>query len=192
MTISNAKASKKLREGRLLVPALILALAAAAAPRDGLPAGAREPMTDRCHMGECGWFAEIGRDTVRETEAGRLIRMRLYGGRSAVDEGEDYEASWGPDARVEWNAEPHQVWIFCSTRLPAVMVRTGAGLQADVLNFVDGTPPVLESARRLYVYACHGREGDEIENFAAHFGYRAPPVEELALARPEDIFDRLP
>jgi hypothetical protein len=175
----------------LLVPALILALAAAASPRSGLPAGVQEPMTDRCHMGECGWFAELDRETVRETAAGRLIRMRLYGGRSAVAEGEDYSESWGPNARVEWDGEPHQVWIFCSTRLPAVMIGTESGLQADVLNFVDGTPPVQESSRRVYVYACHGREGDEIENFAEHFHYQVPPVEELELARPEDIFDRL-
>ena len=176
----------------MLGTVLILALAAIAAPRDGLPAGALEPMTDRCHMGECGWFAELDRETVRETEAGRLIRMRLYGGRSAVDQGEDYEESWGPNAGVEWNAQPHEAWIFCSTRLPAVMIGTEAGLQADVLNFIDGTPPVLESARRLYVYSCHGPRSDDFEDFNARFGYREPPpIEELELARPEDIFDRL-
>ena len=175
----------------MLVPALILALAAAASPRDGLPPGVQEPMTDRCHMGECGWFAEQSRETLRETAAGRLIRMRLYGGRSSVAQGEDYAESWGPNARVEWDRDPHEVWIFCSTRLPAVMIRIESGVQADVLNFVDGTPPVQESARRVYVYACHGREGDEIANFAERFGYQVPPVEELDLARPEDIFDRL-
>ncbi|HEX8655524.1 MAG TPA: hypothetical protein VF693_09920 [Allosphingosinicella sp.] len=37
LTISNAKASKKLRGDRLLASALILALAASAAPLDVLP-----------------------------------------------------------------------------------------------------------------------------------------------------------
>jgi hypothetical protein len=170
----------------LAAAALLLALAA---PRDGLPPGAGEPKTGRCHMGECSWFAEVNRETIRETSAGRLLRLAVLGGTSSSGEGEDYEDSYGPDAAVDWDRAPHDVWVFCSPRLPAVMVRTPAGaIQADVLDFVGGTPPVLESSRNLYVHACHGEES---EDMVERHGYAAPQIEELELARPEDIFDRL-
>lgn len=171
-----------------MLPAAFFIALAAAAPRDGLPPGAGEPRTGRCHMGECSWFSELRRETVRETGDGRLLRLELVGGISASGEGEDYAESWGPNARVEWDDEPHEVWIFCAPRLPTVMIRTDDGIQADVLDFVNGSPPVHESARRLFVHACHG---EETEDFAERYGYLAPVVEELALARPEDVFDHL-
>lgn len=170
----------------MLAAALLIALAA---PRDGLPPGAGEPMTGRCHMGECSWFAELNRETIREEKGARLLRLALVGGSSTSGEDEDYEGSWGPDARVDWDRAPHDVWILCSPRLPAVMVRTGDGsLQADVFNFVEGTPPVHETSRRIYVHACHGEES---EDMVERHGYAAPEIEEIDLARPEDIFDRL-
>jgi hypothetical protein len=46
-------------------------------------------------MGECSWFAELGRATVREEKGGRLLRLALLGGTSVSDEGEEYEDPGG-------------------------------------------------------------------------------------------------
>jgi len=173
----------------MLGAAFLLALAA---PSDGLPPHAGTPTTAFCHMGECRWFAEIGRQTLRETRAGRLIRIDLVDGTSVSAPGEEYEASWGPDASVVWDRQPHAEWVFCSRRLPAAIGEDENGrFYAEIFNFREVVPRNLEPSRRLYVYACHGPAADEIEDFAAHFRYRVPPVTELELARPEDIFDHL-
>jgi hypothetical protein len=172
----------------LAAAALLLAMMA---PRDGLPPGAGVPKTGRCHMGECSWFAELNRETVREAAGGRLLRLSLIGGSSSSGEGEDYEASYGPQATVDWDRAAHDVWVFCSPRLPTVMTRSQGGrIQATVLNFVDWSPPVHESDRNVYVHACHGEAG---EGFAERHGYRAPAEgeEEFELSRPEEIFERV-
>ena len=165
---------------------LLLALAAAQDPV------AAEPLAGRCHMGECSWSRELGRETVRETPDGRLLRLRLLGGGSVMTEEGDYESAYDERRRIEWNDEPHEVFVFCSTRLPAVLFEIDGGLQVDVLDFVEGNPGYLESSSNLYIATCHGRAALEETDFAARHGYRSPPpVRELELPRPEEIFDRL-
>ncbi|HEX8217057.1 MAG TPA: hypothetical protein VF577_06300 [Allosphingosinicella sp.] len=159
------------------MPIAALLLALAAAPRDGLPPGAAEPVAGRCHMGECEWFAELERETVRRSRATRLVRLRLIAGRSSVREGEDYSESWGSSARVEWQAEPYDSWIFCSRDTPAVVSRVGNGYVADPLS--GPVPAPLQTAARLYIHACGREPGTNSSD--------AEPAE-IELARPEDMF----
>ena len=58
-----------------------------------------------------------------------MLRSRL---RLASDAGPDEEAP------IVWNRAPHDVFIFCSTRLPAVMMRVEGqrNLQTDLLDFL--------------------------------------------------------
>jgi hypothetical protein len=168
----------------MLVAAALWIALAAAAPRDGLPPGAGEPVAGRCHMGECEWFAELERETVREAGAGRLIRVRLAAGRSSVNDGEEYSRSWGPDARVVWEAEPYDNWLFCSERLPAVIGRGRDGYVGDLLDLAGATPAPLQTARRLYAHVCEGSE-----DIADPGRYATPRSAGVELDRPEDIFD---
>ena len=58
--------------------------------------------------------------------------------------------------------QPHELFIFCSSRLPAVILPDSGHLQVDILDFVAGPPPVLESSASLYVRTCHpGESGAE-------------------------------
>lgn len=173
----------------MLGAAILLAMAA---PADGLPPHAGTPVASFCHMGECHWFAELGRQTLRETRRERLIRIELIGGNSVSAPGEDYEASWGPEANVTWDREPHSEWVFCSRRLPAVIGEGEGGRYiADILNFREPVPRHLEPTQRLYVHVCHGPQGEDFADFAAHFRYRVPPLTELDLGSPAEIFDHL-
>lgn len=160
------------------MPIAALLLALAAVPRDGLPPGAAEPVAGRCHMGECEWFAEVERETVRRTRAERLVRLRLLAGRSSVRDGEDYSESWGPNARVEWQAVPYDSWIFCSPETPAVVSRVGTGYVADPLSGPVSAP--LEMSARLYVHICGSEPG------TASGDAESAAIE---LARPGDMFD---
>jgi hypothetical protein len=95
----------------------------------------------------------------------------------------------GEDAAVRWDSRPHDVFIFCSPRLPAVILPDQGHLQVDVLDFVAGPPPYMETSAGLYVATCHPGEDWAADGFAARHGYRAQDAErEIALSRPEDIF----
>jgi hypothetical protein len=178
------------KRGLAVFMGLATGIAEAAVP-PALPAGA-EPLVGRCHMGSCSWSAELGRETLRETAAGRLLRLRLLGGSSEMTEEDDYESAYDERRRIEWNAAPHHVYVFCSTRLPTVMVATEAGLQVEVLDLVEGPAGYQEADHNLYIATCHGRAALELPDLAARFGYRPRAVESLDLARPQDIFDHLP
>lgn len=169
----------------MLAAALLIALAA---PSDGLPPAARDPFASLCHMGECVWFAELSRETMRETIDGRLLRLELLGGESAAAPGEEYDRAWGPEARVAWSEERFTVWLFCSPRLPAAIWPGPDGAAtAELLNFPGASPANQASSRSLYAHVCHGGEFD-----AERLGYRVPPAGEIDIADPRDIFDRLP
>ena len=92
--------------------------------------------------------------------------------------------------RISWNRQPHQVFIFCSRQLPATILPDEGRLQVDILDFVGGPSPPMESSAALYVRTCHPGEDWTADGFAARHGYRAQDEErELNLTRPEDIFN---
>lgn len=162
---------------RYWIASAALALAAASgAPSAAAPA--QTPELNSCEGGECSWSITRSRVLVRQEGAGRLYRLTLLGG--SAREG---------SRRIRWNSAPHDVFIFCSPLLPAVILEDNGHWQVDVLDFVAGPPPVLESSASLYVRACHPGEDWSADGFAARHGYRAQDSDrEIALSRAEDIF----
>jgi hypothetical protein len=137
------------------------------------------PRMGSCHGGECSWSRTVSRAVVRQETSGTLYRLSLLGG----------TAPEGEDGAVRWNARPHEVFIFCAPHLPAVILPDRGHLQVDVLDFVGGPPPYMESSAELYVGTCHPGEDMAAAGFAARHGYRAQDSERvIELSRPEDIF----
>ena len=156
--------------------AIGLACGSSIVPSTATPA--QTPELNSCHGGQCSWSITRSRALVRQNAAGILYRVTLLGG--SAREG---------SSRIRWNRQTHEVFIFCSPRLPAVILPDAARLQVDVLDFVAGPPPYLESSAELYVRTCHPGEDWTAEGFAARHGYRAQDAErEINLSQPEEIF----
>jgi hypothetical protein len=159
------------------LPAL-LALIGGAAATPAVPPALARPELNSCHAGECSWSIMRSRAIVRQDAVGILYRLSLLGG--SAREGSN---------RIRWNRRPHALFIFCARTLPAVILPDQGRLQVDILDFVAGPPPYLESSASLYMRTCHPGEDWTAEGFAARHGYRAQDAErEIVLARPEDIF----
>ena len=152
---------------------------AGAASAAGLAPPAASPALNSCHGGECSWSITRSRTIVRQDARGVLYRLSLLGG--SAREGSN---------RIRWNRGPHEAFIFCSRRLPAVILAVDGSWQVDVLDFVNGPPPVLESSFSLYVRTCHPGADWAADGFARRFGYSALNEDaEINLSRPEDIFN---
>jgi hypothetical protein len=147
----------------------------------GAPVSAVPPPASQlnaCHGGQCSWSITRSRLLVRQDATGRLYRLSVLGG--SAPEG---------SRRIRWNREGHVLHIFCSPRLPAVILYDHGHWQVDILDFVAGPPPFEESSAALYVRTCHPGENMAAGGFAARHGYRAQDADrEIALSRPEDIF----
>ena len=153
-----------------------LGLIAAGAPASAQPA--QPPQLNSCHGGQCSWSLTRSRAMVRQDAAGALYRLSLLGG--SAPEGK---------RRIRWNRAAHEVFIFCSRRLPAVILPDAGRFQVDLLDFVAGPPPYQESSASLYVRTCQAGEDWSADGFAARHFYRAQDAErEIVLSRPEDIF----
>jgi len=137
------------------------------------------PQLNSCHGGECSWSITRSQAIVRQDARGTLYRLTLLGG--SAPEGSH---------RISWNRQPHELYIFCSRQLPATILPDEGRLQVDILDFVGGPSPPMESSASLYVRTCHPGEDWTADGFAARHGYRAQDEErELNLTRPEDIFN---
>jgi len=174
------------------IAALMTFAAGAAAPAAPSPAPA-EPLLGNCHMDSCSYSREIRRETLRETPAGRLLRVTLLGGEQS-EAGDDGP---GEDAPIVWNRAPHDIFVFCSTRLPAVMMRVAGHrtLQTDLLDLggPEAVTTILVSSANLYMDICHGLRDRELSEETAGLGYRPIPPALLEsgidIERPEEIFD---
>lgn len=140
-----------------------------------------QPRLGNCHMGECSWSREFKRDTLRTDKRGSLIRVSLLGGSSTTE-----------NSKVSWESSPHDVFVFCSTSLPAVMLQTDTGWQVDTLDLVNGVPDVLNTSAAIYSEVCHSQEMIDA-SAAERLGYHASPdgSDDIVINRPEDIFDRV-
>ena len=150
---------------------------------DGASQGsAAEPQLGRCHMGECSWSLTKDRAVVRRDANGSLLRLTLLGGTS------QHPDEYDSDANIEWNKSTHTVHIFCSSRLPAVMLEESGEMQVDVLDFVSGVPGVLESSANLYTSTCHPDDDWTSDGFADRHGYKTFGEDvEVSVSKPEDI-----
>jgi hypothetical protein len=153
----------------------------AARPADA-PAKLGPPQGGYCHAAAgCSWFREAGREIVKQYARGRLIRVSLLGGFS-TDE----------DAAVEWNKRRHDVFVFCSTKLPAVMVDTPNGWQVDTLDFVNDVPGQLMASALIYASVCHNKYFlDPPEAKALGYSALSDDALEVHVERPEQIFERV-
>lgn len=151
----------------------------------------RIPGIGRCHMGECSWSRELSQAILKENASGTLVKITLLGGSSSHPD-DDYPAGFGPKVPISWARKPHDVFVFCSLHLPAVMMAVDGAWQTDVLDFNGGIPGVLESSAALYSRTCHSNSEAWLDSsFAARNHYR--PFEdgssELELSSPQQIFN---
>ena len=161
-----------------IAPALLVLIGAPAAAAAPPPPSAPRPELNSCSGGQCSWSVTRSRAIVRQDAARILYRLSLLGG--SAREG---------SSRIRWNRQPHELFIFCSPSLPAVILPDQGRLQVDILDFVAGPPPYMESSAELYVRTCHPGEDWTADGFAERHSYRAQDAErEISLARPEDIF----
>jgi hypothetical protein len=157
---------------------MLAALSCGSIPAAAAPPAAARAESDSCHGGQCSWSRTLSQTVVRQEPAGILYRLSLLGG-SAPEE----------SSRIRWNRQPHEVFIFCSVRLPAVLLFDRGHWQVDVLDFVAGPPPYEESSAALYTRTCHPGEDWSADGFAARHGYHEQDSEqEITISRPEDIF----
>jgi hypothetical protein len=151
-----------------------------------------EPLLGNCHMDSCSYSREIGRETLRETPAGRLLRVTLLGG----EQGEAGDDGPSEEAPIVWDREPHDIFVFCSTRLPAVMLRVPhqRALQTDLLDLAgpSAISDLLISSANLYMQICHGLRDRDLSEEIAGLGYHpiAPALLDsgIDIERPEEIF----
>lgn len=132
-----------------------------------------------CYGNECSWSKEDGRKIVRVGEPGQLVRLSLLGGTSNGDKG-----------KIKWDRAPHDVYVFCSKVLPAVMMRTDRGWQTDVLTFTAGIPNVIVSSAEIYLTTCHPNDGENVFGHPTNYGYKDIPsdFEDVAITQPDEIF----
>jgi hypothetical protein len=149
------------------------------------------PEIGNCHMGECSWskievYAAAGKSSL-----GSLFRLELLGGVSEHESVDEYPTSYSPAIKIKWDEHPHTVYVFCSERLPAVLMKTDGTTQVDVLDFTDptGVPDVLTSSANLYSQTCHMNSAEWTKpDFATRFGYSSPSqYADLSLSNPTDI-----
>jgi hypothetical protein len=145
-----------------------------------------------CQMGECPWSRILNVQAVRKSGGSELRKVALLGG-SATDAGDAQSKL----ADVEWNSEPHSLYVLCSRKLPTVALKDSGEWQVDVLDFsmVSGAQT---GAAELYVQICHGLKADAWadEGFMSRYGYRAggpyspsnDSMLQLSINSPEELF----
>lgn len=154
-----------------------------------------EPEVGRCHGDSCSWSIVHGRSVVAQQGGEVLLRLLLLGGTSANTEGDPQKA------RIRWHTARHEVYVFCSKRLPAVIMKSepppggakgGPALppyQVDVLDFANGVPGGLESSANLFARTCYPGDDWTSPDFARRNGlpaFQDPP--EAMIRNPEEIF----
>ncbi len=139
-----------------------------------------DPTLGRCHMDSCSWSKTLSKEEITSDDRGKLIKLKLLGGESPNDD---------KKPKIKWNKDPHEVYIFCSTRLPAVIMASGEKLQVDVLDFWGGIPGVYESDASLYRETCHsGSANMSDEELARKFKYSPSPESDITISKPAEIF----
>ncbi|ROT93499.1 hypothetical protein EB810_15585 [Altererythrobacter sp. FM1] len=142
------------------------------------PTPPAEVQEGRCYMDECSYTQELRREVIGGGLNGKLIKLTLRGGTSA-----------STGSAIQWEKTPHDVYVFCSTILPATMLKADGGWQVDVLDFINGVPGILENSQSIYAETCHKGDG-HFPNDAKSLGYQEIPQDkqDVSISSPEDIF----
>jgi hypothetical protein len=98
---------------------------------------------------------------------------------------------------IDWGPYRNDAYVFCSSRLPAVIGRaeTGGGWEAYRLDLIS-PPGASQSVTNLYNHVCNNGVDMEAEGAAERLGYRSVQADEdgdflIPLASPEAIFEHL-
>ena len=143
-----------------------------------------EAQVGSCQRDVCSWRKQLARDLIGSSPGGALFRVTLLGGSA-------------PDGRgkpsIKWNRKPHDVYVFCSKKLPAVMIQVDGSLQVDALGISpdEYPPPVLYTSASIYMEVCHNTPDQDLNVLAKRFGYAVSAQEAETLSQgiktPEDV-----
>lgn len=168
-----------------------------AEPAKPAPVATADPDLGRCYGDSCSWSLTQSSTIVKQQAGDTLIRLTLLGGSSPNDSDGDPKTT-----HISWNAAPHDVYVFCSKRLPAVIMKSDPqpelkqarrGYQVDILDFVNGIPGGLESSANLFIRACYPKQDWADPDFAKRNGMPAFDEEpQVTISAPEDIFHAAP
>lgn len=148
------------------------------------------PQIGRCDRSGCSWFEIQSFEMVRETEHGALLRIKLRDGESDSGSGPHPTSSRG--VKIEWTGEVSDQYVFCSTKLPAIITGGEGSYEAQRLDLIQWGNP-SEYNMKVYSHVCHNGEDILAQGKAARAGYRSIEGQEpnIALTRPEAIFDHI-
>jgi hypothetical protein len=128
---------------------------------------------------------------VRETGDGALIRINVREG-SSVSRGDRPHPTSSRGVKIDWSGPATDQYVFCSTKLPAMISGSDGAYEAIRLDLIQWGVP-SEFNMQVYSHVCHN--GDDIlaEGKAARAGYRSTQGQEqvISLTRPEAIFDHI-
>jgi hypothetical protein len=141
----------------------------------------------RCHMGGCTWFRIDDFAMIRETPDDAFLRVNVRWGSSSHPDGR-MPNDRSRNVPIAWRPEIEEVYLYCTSRLPALIEREEDGSwQAARMDLV-GTAGAMESSASLYAAVCHPGEDWRGEGFAARHGYRSVDGDFfIPLRRPDDI-----
>jgi hypothetical protein len=145
----------------------------------------------RCHMGSCTWSAIKSIEEVGNSDTGRLLRLSIIDGESShPDDG--YPSKFSDGLNISWSDAPYTTYVFCSTKIPAIISNYDSAWRADIFDF-EAVYGAQTSSANLYVRACHklpsGAWGQD--DFVSENGYSSmTSTEQLVLANPEEILSR--
>jgi hypothetical protein len=149
------------------------------------------PQIGRCDGTGCSWFDIRSFAVVRETGDGALIRTNIREG-SSVSRGDRPHPTSSRGVKIDWTGEATDQFVFCSTKLPAMITGSAGAYEATRLNLIQWGVP-SEYNLRVYSHVCHHGENILAEGAAQRAGYRSTddhaPV--ISLTRPEAIFDHI-
>ncbi len=147
------------------------------------------PKIGRCHMGGCGWFQIRSFEMVRETGEGALIRLDIRDGGSEDTNRRDRNSARG--VKIDWGPYRNNDYVFCSTRLPAVIGPGESGVGWDAYRIDPLSPSgASQAVTNLYNHVCHTGVDMEDEGAAERLGYRRYEGQDysFSLSSPEAIF----
>lgn len=121
-----------------------------------------------CHMGTCSWWRDSQTSLILTSGADKLFRVSMIGGQSDMD----VTSSANDFDKVTWNAQRHEVFVLCSTKMPAISVE-GQSPVFLAINSTDSIPNILTSDFAVYSAFCvpeSAKVSDE-NDLAVKFGY---------------------
>jgi hypothetical protein len=110
---------------------------------------ASEPQMGNCNGGNCSWSVTINKTVLEKQKTGVLYRIELIGGTSEHKDGE-YPDRYSKNVNVEWNKESHKVEVYCSTKLPLLVMDD----QVTLLD-LHNVPGVFVADANLWFGVCY-------------------------------------